>query len=54
MKKEETIYLQQLFIILEKKIDYLEKAYKEKNAEKLNKIKKEIIENHKKVSETIK
>jgi hypothetical protein len=54
MKKEEIMYLQQLFVILEKRIDFLEEAYKEKNAQKLNKIKKEIIENQQKIAETIK
>lgn len=54
MKKEEIIYLQQLFAILEKKVDFLEEAYKEKNAQKLNKIKKEIIESQQKIAATIK
>ena len=54
MKKEEIIYLKQLFGILGNKIDILKKTYEDKNEEKFNKIKKEIIETQKKISSTIK
>ena len=54
MKKEEIIYLKQLFSILEKKIDSLENSYEKKDIGKFNRIKKELIETHKKINSTIK
>ncbi|MFA5953537.1 MAG: hypothetical protein WC812_03015 [Candidatus Pacearchaeota archaeon] len=54
MRKEEILYLGQLFEILEDKIKRLKESYENKEVLKFNSLKKEIIQIHEKISETIK